>query len=120
MGSRVAIVYNDPETSRYGAMNEVIALLGVLDAVHAVDKALNELGYSDVSTSKIVECRIHGITAGYIRDIHSTDFKDISLSKLIEFKIHGVDKKYIDYIKDLMKNKKVTADKIISLKIHGI
>lgn len=45
MGTRVTVVYNDPKTSRYDVINEVTAILGVLDAVHAVDKALNELGY---------------------------------------------------------------------------
>ncbi|HEX9896654.1 MAG TPA: ATP-grasp domain-containing protein [Dehalococcoidales bacterium] len=48
MGPRVAIVYNNPETSRFGAMDEAIAVLGVLDAVYAVEKALNELDYEVV------------------------------------------------------------------------
>jgi D-alanine-D-alanine ligase len=45
MGPRIAIAYNHPETARFGAMNEAIAVLGVLDAVYAVEKALNELEY---------------------------------------------------------------------------
>jgi len=48
MGTRVAIVYNKPETSRYGMMGEGIAVLGVLDCVGAVEKALNELNYEVV------------------------------------------------------------------------
>jgi D-alanine-D-alanine ligase len=48
MGTRVAVVYNKPETSRYGMMGEAIAVLGVLDCVHAVEKALNELNYDVV------------------------------------------------------------------------
>ncbi len=48
MGPRVAIVYNEPITSRFGAMDEAIAVLGVLDAVYAVEKALNELDYEVV------------------------------------------------------------------------
>jgi D-alanine-D-alanine ligase len=45
MGPRVAVVYNKPETTRFGALNEAIAVIGVLDAVHAVEKALIDLDY---------------------------------------------------------------------------
>jgi len=48
MGPRVAIVYNKPETSRYGMIGEAIAVLGVLDAVLAVETALKELNYEVV------------------------------------------------------------------------
>jgi len=48
MGPRIAITYNHPETARFGAMNEAIAVIGVLDAVYAVEKALNELEYEVV------------------------------------------------------------------------
>jgi D-alanine-D-alanine ligase len=46
MGTRIAIVYNNPEIARFGAMNEQIAVMGVLDSVHAVEKALTELAYN--------------------------------------------------------------------------
>ncbi len=45
MPLRVAIIYNAPSTGAYSALNEDKAELGVLEAVVAVDKALNELGY---------------------------------------------------------------------------
>lgn len=48
MHSKVAIVYNEPIPSRYAAMGEEKAILGVLDAVEAVNKALDELGYEVV------------------------------------------------------------------------
>jgi D-alanine-D-alanine ligase len=48
MGPRVAVVYNKPETSRFGVMNEILAVIGVLDAVHAVEKALIDLDYEVV------------------------------------------------------------------------
>ena len=48
MGPRVAIVYNKPETSRFGVLNEILAVMGVLDAVHAVQQALTELDYNVV------------------------------------------------------------------------
>ncbi len=46
MRKHVAIVYNEPEPSRYDNRGEVKAVLGVLDSVQAVEQALLELGYS--------------------------------------------------------------------------
>ncbi len=46
MPAKVAIVYNEPRPGRYDAMGEEKAVLGVLDEVEAVHRALNELGYS--------------------------------------------------------------------------
>jgi len=43
--SRVAIIYNEPIPSRYSAMGEEKAVLGVLDEVTAVHQALTDLGY---------------------------------------------------------------------------
>jgi len=45
MRTRVAIVYNKPHHSRYDAANEGKAVLGVLEAVEAVHRALLELGF---------------------------------------------------------------------------
>ncbi|OGO17010.1 MAG: hypothetical protein A2Z15_07510 [Chloroflexi bacterium RBG_16_50_11] len=48
MRQRVTIVYNQPQSSRYDNTHEEKAVLGVLDAVNAVHKALRELEH-DVS-----------------------------------------------------------------------
>jgi len=48
MRQRVVIVYNQPQSSRYDNTHEEKAVLGVLDAVNAVHKALRELEH-DVS-----------------------------------------------------------------------
>jgi D-alanine-D-alanine ligase len=42
---KVAILYNDPVPDRYQAMGESLAEMGVMDEVHAVEQALNELNY---------------------------------------------------------------------------
>ncbi|MFH0941405.1 MAG: hypothetical protein V1823_00030 [Chloroflexota bacterium] len=44
MRGRVAIVYNEPDFGRYGAVGEELAVFGVLEAVEAVYQALIELG----------------------------------------------------------------------------
>ncbi|MBN1161971.1 MAG: ATP-grasp domain-containing protein [Dehalococcoidales bacterium] len=45
MRQRVAVVYNEPIPSRYDRANEEKAVLGVLDAVKAVEEALRQLGH---------------------------------------------------------------------------
>jgi D-alanine-D-alanine ligase len=45
MRRRLTIVYNEPQPSHYSAAGEEKAVLGVLDAVNAVQKALVELGH---------------------------------------------------------------------------
>ncbi len=45
MSLRVTIVYNRPSTGHYAAMGESAAVDGVLSAVEAVEKALQELNY---------------------------------------------------------------------------
>jgi hypothetical protein len=66
--------------------------------------------------------RIHGVSPEFIREVRSTGFKDISLSKLVEFRIHGVDKEYIEFAKDLLekRGREATPSRIVSMKIHGI
>lgn len=46
MHTRVAIVYNEPQQSRYDTVNEGKAVLGVLEAVEAVHRALLELDFT--------------------------------------------------------------------------
>lgn len=45
MHLRVAVIYNQPGPSRYYAMNEQAAVLGVLEAVKAVSESLSGLGH---------------------------------------------------------------------------
>jgi len=45
MHTRVAIVYNEPQHSRYDTFNEEKAVLGVIEAVDAVHRALLELDF---------------------------------------------------------------------------
>jgi D-alanine-D-alanine ligase len=45
---KVALIYNDPQPDRYGALGESKAELGVLDEVKAVGRALEELCYKYV------------------------------------------------------------------------
>jgi D-alanine-D-alanine ligase len=48
MRPKVAIVYNEPDISRYAGYGEEKAILGVLDEVEAVELALAESGYPSI------------------------------------------------------------------------
>jgi len=53
MRTRVAIVYNEPQHSRYDAVSEEKAVLGVLEAVESVHRALLELDF-DITRVPVV------------------------------------------------------------------
>lgn len=53
MGMRIAIVYNEPQRSRYDEVGEEKSVLGVLEAVGAVHQALLELNF-DVTRITLV------------------------------------------------------------------
>jgi len=53
MRQRIAIVYNEPQPSRYDASDEGVAVSSVLEAVAAVEHALLELGF-DVALTPLV------------------------------------------------------------------
>jgi D-alanine-D-alanine ligase len=53
MGMRIAIVYNEPQQSRYDEMAEEKSVLGVLEAVDAVQQALLELDF-DITVIPLV------------------------------------------------------------------
>lgn len=46
----IAIIYNEPNSGRYSRLGEEKAVLGVLDAVKAVHRALVKLGYTVIRT----------------------------------------------------------------------
>ena len=48
MKLKIALIYNDPQPDRYGALGESQAELGVLEEVKAVSQALDELRYEYV------------------------------------------------------------------------
>ncbi|MBI4267160.1 MAG: hypothetical protein HY662_00060, partial [Chloroflexi bacterium] len=53
MPMRIVIIYNQPAPSRYDTAGEEKAVVGVMDAVNAVQQALLELGH-DVSTISLL------------------------------------------------------------------
>lgn len=93
--------------------------------IHGVTKEyvaeMAKAGFKNLTPDKIMELKIHGLTAKYIKDVRSAGFPDLSLKQALEFKIHGIDKAYIDYCRELFKGKReVTPELVIRMKISGI
>jgi D-alanine-D-alanine ligase len=64
----VTIIYNEPSTSRYGAMHESKAVIGVLAEVAAVHSALVNLGYP---VSLLPLPPPLGYTRGKLKELHT-------------------------------------------------
>ena len=90
--------------------------------VHKIDgayvKALGAEGLTSVSAKNLVAFRIHGVTPDFIKAVKAQGFTPTE-RQLVTMRIHEVTP---DYIAGLKKRgmEKLTLDKIISLKIHGI
>ncbi|HSG28444.1 MAG TPA: hypothetical protein VLA34_08180 [Candidatus Krumholzibacterium sp.] len=83
-------------------------------------REVEDMGFTGLDASDFVQMRIHGVSAEFVREIRDAGFEDISLDELVRFKIHGVDADYIRYVRKLAGDKKLTARKIVSMRIHGI
>lgn len=90
--------------------------------VHKIDatyvKALRAEGLVSASARDLVAFRIHGVTPEYVKAVKAQGFTPTE-RQLVTMRIHEVTP---DYIAGLKKRgmEKLTLDKIISLKIHGI
>ncbi len=110
-------------------------------------RAMNDLGYEDLSAQKLVETKIHGATPEYIRKMRASG-EDLSLDEyiqsrifdvspefaaemtragypnlehetLVQFKIHDVSPEFVQEIKKLGYTK-VPADQLVAMRIHGV
>jgi hypothetical protein len=77
------------------------------------------MGFKDLSPNKIVEMKIHGVTADFIKGFTAMGYKDTPLSKIVELKIHGVSPDFIKGFTD-MGFKDLSLSKAVECKIHGV
>lgn len=81
-------------------------------------KALRAEGMSNATAKNFVAFRIHGVTPEFVKAVRAQGFTPTE-KQLVALRIHEVTP---DYIAGLKKRgmEKLTLDKIINLKIHGI
>lgn len=110
------------KTIRGEGLNSITAKELVNFRIHEVTpefiKALKAEGLTGIGPKDLVNFRIHEVTPGFIKAVRAQGFTPTE-KQLIALKIHDVTP---EYIADLKKRgmEKLTLDKIVSLKIHGI
>ena len=90
--------------------------------VHKIDtayvKSLRGEGLTTAAAKDLVAFRIHGVTPEYVKAVRAQGFAPTE-KQLVAMRIHGVTPEYIAGLKK-RGMEKLTLDKVISLKIHGI
>ena len=78
---------------------------------------LDRAGYHNLTVDQLVEMKIHGIDANYIRGIRAKGYEP-NLDQLVAFKIHGITPEYIDQLQS--RGWKLNADQLVAFRIHGV
>ncbi len=52
-------------------------------------ESMAEVGYDGIPAKTLVQMRIHGVNASFVRRLEQRGIKDLSTKELIDMKIHG-------------------------------
>lgn len=70
------------------------------------------------TTGELIDLRIHGVSAEYVRDTQAAGYRNLSVQDYIDMRIHGVD---TDFIRDLRAaGYNLSSKAVIDLRIHGV
>lgn len=83
-------------------------------------KRIHEAGFKDISAQKLIDFRIFKVTPEYIKEIEAAGIKNLKPQNLVDFKIFKITNKFIEKVKEIKKNKELTAGYIVNAKIVGI
>jgi hypothetical protein len=102
--------YNEPRE------NERFTMF-VMNVTLDFARAIRDAGLK-ASSSNLVEMRIHGVTADYIRQARAEGYTNLSTRDFVEMRIHGVT---TDFLRDL-KNAgyDLSSREVAQLRIHGV
>ena len=130
-----------------GVEEERLLGMAMSDVSLAFAREMQALKIADLDLRNLRAFRTHGIDAGYIKALRAEGMSAATAKNFVAFKIHGVTPEFVkavraqgfaptekqlvalrihevtpDYIAGLKKRgmEKLTLDKIINLKIHGI
>lgn len=81
-------------------------------------RELRAEGLADVGPKDLVAFRIHEVTPGFVKAVRAQGFTPTE-KQLVALKVHDITPEYIAGLKK-RGMEKLTLDKIVSLKIHGI
>jgi len=76
-------------------------------------------GLTRLSAETATGFRIHGVTPGFVREIHDLGYPSVSAEQLIAMRIHGVTP---DYIRAMNRrfNEKLSVSDLVDARIHGV
>ncbi len=90
--------------------------------VHKIDtafvKAIRAESLASITARELVAFRIHDVTPGFVKAVRAQGFTPTG-KQLVALKVHDVTPEYIAGLKK-RGMERLTLDKVISLKIHGI
>ena len=82
-------------------------------------RQMKSLGYDRLSADDLVSMRIHGATPEFVKDLRELGYRDLSADDLVSMRIHGVTPEYIQDLQELG-YKDVSAEDLVSMRIHGV
>lgn len=82
-------------------------------------RALQALGYTNVSADQLLAFRIHGVTPGFIRDLKAAGYSGIPADQLVAFRIHGVTAEFARDMRD-MNVSELDPEQLVAMRIHGV
>ncbi len=91
--------------------------------IHGVDadfvKEIQSLTENKLSNDDILGAKIHGLNADFANDFKALGYNNLDYDQLIGFKIHGVTPEYIKSFNEVGL-KAISADKVMELKIAAV
>ena len=79
---------------------------------------MRALDLADLSTDRMLELRIHGVTPAYVREMRSFGLNP-SAGELVEMRVHGVTHDYIRRMETLGLDE-LSPERLIEMRVHGV
>jgi hypothetical protein len=70
------------------------------------------------SVRQLIEMRIHGVDAAYIKDVRNAGFQPAGAHDLVQMKIHGVSPSFLADLTDAGYD--IPVERVVELRIHGV
>ena len=91
--------------------------------IHGVDanfmREMRDLGLGDLSLQEFKEMAIHGVDADFVHEMRELGYRELPVSNLLELRIHGVDADFVRQMRDLG-FEELPLDKLVEMRIHGV
>lgn len=91
--------------------------------IHGIDaeyiKAMKEAGFDDLSVEELIQLRIQGVAPEYVKEMKAAGFARLSAEELLQMRIHGVDAEYAREM-NAAGFGELAIERLLQLRIHGV